>query len=627
MSKFTSYDAPVQVGGPVNIPQASAADFGGQIGAAIQTSGALLSDAVAKHKVRQDKRDVVSAHAQLSDFKLERTRAAGEAMRNAGTGAPYVFDEQVVDFDEAFGTFTENMTDIQRQAIAGAADTFRYNTLKTVSDFQAGEIVKADLGNMRAISLGIAGELHDGYRDIASAEADFRQILDASSLSDPANEALMLEQLPIWRASLSNGWLANPVNGREALASGEAAASLTDDEFTAFSDSLIEKTKSETTRASAERQLSVATAIPDVWEKYINGEIKSPEQLNVFKGVIPDDVLAIMQKRVLKMRTPERTPKEQQLRFMELFDEYNQFGLKTNKASGRVSFDGEFEGEDFIRFQNKVAKATEEGYLNNASAMMFYRQTQGALSQAIEKSGTFMDNGSTGYLNWSSLFNRMAESIKDSAEAKGWSPAFQAQVFMAAMPMYDAYRDDPQNSLDDVAAPVRMAKAAANEVIRQKWPALADKEDLADLEIVNGRLVRTDGTGNEEIKIRTENVVTRHQVTIGEDGSSLYWKVVEIDGEKKVVPSSVVEFTEGRRDESRSRLPDGRLDEIEEELLATPPTDGVSLKGYSVDDIEALSGRVFARRLPLNTAGLSPEVIEAYERRQATYDLFNPAPL
>lgn len=493
MSKFTSYDAPVQVGGPVNIPQASAADFGGQIGAAIETSGALLSDAVAKHKVRQDKRDVVSAHAQLSDFKLRRTRAAGEAMRNAGTGAPYVFDEQVAEFDEAYAEFTKNMTDSQRQAIAASADTFRYSALKTVSDFQAGEIVKADLGNMRAISLGIAGELHDGYRNIASAEADFRQILDASSLSQPAKEALVLEQLPIWRASLSNGWLANPVNGRDALASGEAKANLTDAEFTKFTNDLIGVTDAAADRALAEEQVAFATAHTDIFAAIMNAELTSTQQLEPLRGTISDELFNSFFNIVKRQTVPKRSAPDMEKALVNVITEFSKFDIHTKR--GRIKFDNDYSGEDFIRFQNKLGRLVDEGLITGATAMSYFKLTQEALQKSIEDSGTTLV-GRT--INTSTFFNRSANALKIANEKNKGGDAELAGLFREMMPLFDKYIADG-GDINDQDAADKIALIAQDNLLRKQHPDLAVFEKVPNAFVSRGKLIKASGSGTEEI--------------------------------------------------------------------------------------------------------------------------------
>jgi len=540
MSKFTSYDAPVQVGGPVNIPQASAADFGGQIGAAIQTSGALLSDAVAKHKVRQDKRDVVSAHAQLSDFKLERNRDAGEAMRNAGTGAPYVFDEQVVAFDEAFGTFTENMTDIQRQAIAATADTFRYSTLKTVSDFQAAEIVKADLGNMRAIALGIGSELHAGQRDMVSAEADFRRILDVSNLSDPGKEALMLEQLPIWRANLANGLLENPLEGSRALAAGELEGVLTDDEMTKFEDDLFKRLNGMETEALNKQLFEFAAYHPQALDAVVSGEITTLEGLEGLRSKISDELYKHLFQIVRDRVIPDRTEAEIADSESNILSDYNAMSMKRKK--GKMTTSASL--EEILRFQNNLGGLVAEGYISSTSAKYYMRRTEEAAQMLMDKAGATSDVKNKYGRMWNiSVFDRGAQAINEKADDEGWDAGKRSRVFREYIELHEEFDKipDADRSVKE-AAGNKLVVAAIDNALRTQNPAFSHFDDMPDgIMTASGQILMATGSGAQRLKptVKTlpfERVLHKKDAT----GKDVFWYNI-LDEFNRPIPGQHVE--------------------------------------------------------------------------------------
>ena len=540
MSKFTSYDAPVQVGGPVNIPQASAADFGGQIGAAIETSGALLSDAVAKHKVRQDKRDVVSAHAQLSDFKLQRTRAAGEAMRNAGTGAPYVFDEQVAEFDEAFGTFTENMTDIQRQAIAATADTFRYSTLKTVSDFQAAEIVKADLGNMRAIALGIGSELHAGQRDMVSAEADFRRILDVSNLSDPGKEALMLEQLPIWRANLANGLLENPLEGSRALAAGELEGVLTDDEMTKFEDDLFKRLNGMETEALNKQLFEFAAYHPQALDAVVSGEITTLEGLEGLRPKISDELYKHLFQIVRDRVIPDRTEAEIADNESNVLSDYNAMSIKRKK--GKMTTSASL--EEILRFQNNLGGLVAEGYISSTSARYYMRRTEEAAQMLMDKAGATSDLKNKAGRLWNiSVFDRGAQAINEMAEDEGWDAGKRSRVFREYIELHEEFDKipDADRSVKE-AAGNNLVVTAIDNALRTQNPAFSHFDDMPDgIMTASGQILMATGSGAQRLKptVKTlpfERVLHKKDAT----GKDVFWYNI-LDEFNRPIPGQHVE--------------------------------------------------------------------------------------
>ena len=473
---------------------------------------------MAKHKVRQDKRDVTAARAQFSDFTLKRERAAGAAMKSAGIGAPNIFAEQVAEYDAAYETFTANMTDNQKGSLAAVADTYRRGILGEVSKFQAAEIVKADLGNMRTIAGGMGTEIYKGYRTIASAEADFRAVMDATSLGKIAKEALVVEQFPLWAARQRSSLVENPVEGAAQLASGELEPYHTPEELSQLRDDIIKRMNGAAVANLDNKMFEFMKNHPKAWTMVQDGTINSLESLEAYRGKVTNEVFNALRTVVVDRVIPKLSTAEIEAGESNAMSNFDALGITKD--------DSEADLQDILRFQNDISIAVAEGRLSVASQRRYFRQTERRAQQLMAKSGTGMLEFNS-FIHTIDPFDQAADRINSRAKKENWDQGRKSRAFRELIIAADNYDLIPE---EDAAlkkeAGKRLHIEAFDNELRKLDPALADVYNIPDGVILpSGQILMASGSGAQKLKATvspppSQRVKTKpHPVT----GAAVFW--------------------------------------------------------------------------------------------------------
>jgi hypothetical protein len=519
MGKFTAFDAPTQVRGTISSPQASPDDFGAGIGRAAQGFGQSLEGFADLMKVRQDKRDATAAHAQFSDFKIEQERADGEARRAAPIGAPNFFTSRKEAYDEAYTKFTANMTDDQRSALAARADTHRSSHLTGAVRFEAEQVVKADLANIGTIALSIGRELHKGDHTYESAQAHFRSLLEATSLSAEAQEVLMTKALPIFRQSITNGLLENPYEGTRALASGELDDVLTPDELAKFEDDLFKRINGRAEEALNKRLFEFAANHPDALEAVLGGEITTLEGLEGLRGKINQELFNHLFQIVRDRVIPDRTEAEIADNEANILAEYTAMGVHRKK--GKVKTKASL--EEILRFQNKLGGLVAGGYISSTSARRYMRQTEAAAQMLMDKAGS---SPAGRLLNNSTVFDRGAETINDKANEQGWDAGRRSRVFREFLDLYEEFEQIPDSDRSvKQAAANSMAVIAMDNALRAENPAFRHFAEMPDGIITStGQILMATGSGAANIQPTVPTLpIARIQKKRDSTGTMRFW--------------------------------------------------------------------------------------------------------
>ena len=538
MVKFTTYDAPTQVASGVGGRAASPADFGSEIGAAAQQFGNSLDGISELLKVRQEKRDVTAAHAAFSDFKVQRKRDTGQAMQDAGIGAPNIFDEQVVAFDDAYATHTQNMTEGQKQALAPYAATFRTNMLSQVNTFQAQEIVKADVGNMRAIAKGMGGELHEGFRDLASAEADFRTILEATTLGDPAKEALVLEQLPIWRANLTNGLLENVAEGAAVLQSGALDGDFTPEELALFRKEIIKRMNGSAQEALNNKMFEFMVNHNEAYDAVISGGVNSLEDFESYRGKVSNEVFNYLRDIIIDRVVPKLPESEIQDGEANALADFYALGITKDDSKADL--------EDILRFQNKMTILAAKGEISNTSRRRYFRQSEKRVQQLIDESGVGALEFDT-FLHTIDPFDRAADTIHRRAKIEKWDAGRISRTFRELIVAADAYDKIPQDHADKKAAGEQLAILAFDEEQRNANPALRHIQEVPDGFVMpSGQILMASGSGAAKMRPTVPRIpITPIREKVDPNtGKTRYWTEV-LDDTGKPTGETVEQFLIG----------------------------------------------------------------------------------
>lgn len=499
MATFSTYDAPVGVTGTVGGRRASAADFGADIGQAVQGAGAALGQLGEELRVREDKRSITQARASLSEFKTEFTRGELERQQAAPLGAAGHFEQSRSTYDEAFTEFSAGLTPIQQDAIAAEAQTARSTALRGSLSFQSQQAVKADINNIGVILKDIGNDVYSGNLTYEAAQEKYRSALADTVIAADGQAELMTAALPQLREQIANGLLENPVLGLTKLEDGELDF-FPEAERDRLGDALVKRIDGMAQQAELDRMAGFATANPEVFGKVMDNQM-SLRELSSLKDTITPDVYNALQARIIAGTIRKRSPEEVQDVTLELTSAFVELEIKRKKGKSTSSEDL----EDVLRFQNLVMRRVSEGSgIDGVANRMLRATAEVAVRKAKGEHGTTVVGR---FFGSDDPFELAIDAIETYGETAAVTDGDKVGLLLGFVNVLDA--------AEQSGTPIEGQEAVrgvVNKLIEERFRA--DNPDLALAEELPQAVIRSDGTVSRGVPAGAPTTITSPDVTV-----------------------------------------------------------------------------------------------------------------
>lgn len=501
MATFSTYDAPVGVTGTVGGRRASAADFGADVGQAVQGAGAALGQLGEELRVREDKRSITQARASLSEFKTEFMRGELERQQAAPLGAPGHFEQTRSAYDEAFTEFSAGLTPVQQDAIAPEAQTARSTALRGSLSFQSQQAVKADINNIGVILKDIGNDVYSGNLTYEAAQEKYRSALADTVIAADGQAELMTAALPHLREQIANGLLENPVLGLTKLEDGELDF-FPDAERDRLGDALVKRIDGMAQQAELDRMAGFATANPEVFGKVMDNQM-SLRELSSLKDTITPDVYNALQARIIAGTIRKRSPQEVQDVTLELTSAFVELEIKRKKGKSTSSQDL----EDVLRFQNLVMRRVSEGSgIDGVANRMLRATAEVAVRKAKGEHGTTAVGR---FFGSDDPFELAIDAIETYGETAAVTDGDKVGLLLGFVSVLDA--------AEQSGTPIEGQEAVrgvVNKLIEERFRA--DNPDLALAEELPQAVIRSDGTVSRGVPSGAPTAITSPDVTVPE---------------------------------------------------------------------------------------------------------------
>jgi len=492
MAKFTSFDAPTEVAGPIKVRRATADDFG--IGKEIVAVGSSITDFGKVLKEREDKRSITSARAQFSEFQLKFQKDEILRQSAAPVGAPGHFEQSKRAFDDGIGELTRDMNDIQKFALSGVIATARVGNLTTSMRFQAQSIVKGDLHDISVIKKGINAQLYSGTLNLEQGLELFRDALIDSTIGADGQQDLVTKALPVFRKQILDGALVEPLIGLKRLREG-GFTGFPPDELVQFKKDLVTRINGTAKRRKAERVAKAAQTHATAFD--LATGVGSLAEVDAASVGLPPDVRNMFRKLAMDRDRPVRTIEEKNAASADLLARYAELGVKIKK--GRRSSDAAL--EDLLKFQRDVTNLVSEGLVSSGEARRVVRNVEEILQKRIGDAGAGIDGWDFFDIYNQTPFNigmdRVNEYINDNslgaAAHVDVARRFHAYLDSAGVSQGSEQtesRDERVNNLADLAI---------KDYIKAETPATRGLSDVPNAIISNGK-VRPGAPGKRDLK-------------------------------------------------------------------------------------------------------------------------------
>ena len=477
MPKLTAFSATKVPSSVVGGRAASAADFGGDGG--LLQAGKDVSDFAADLKVREDKRSITEARGSFADMKVLLMEESLERQNNAETGAPGHFDASKTAYDDRMAQFNENLSPVQRQALAGDIANNRVSFMRNELGFQAKESIRADSVNLGKTSLDIQGRIASGKLSVADGAKEYAGNLETSNIPVRLREDMMLTEQPKFRKSLTDGLIENTELGVARLASGELAKVLPPNELSKFKDDLRSRISRNNEIQKNDEIIAFAAAQPEAWAKYSSNTM-TLKDLSAFEGRIPQTLYNTMHSRISGNAIPETSLAQKQAAITDTASEFELLDIYNPRkgAKGNASIGGTL--EELLNFQKRLDDRHAKGLLTTGQVLGYQKQLSVVTKMLMENRGVgWFGDAVEGPFHTP---NRMAlgiRSINEAAAKNKWPLSKRASVlgkYNTLLEQEEEKSTKPKDveSEDDYQISKRLYDKAVMQDVRENHPSVPE---------------------------------------------------------------------------------------------------------------------------------------------------------
>ncbi len=499
MATFSTYDAPANVTGAVGGRRASASDFGAGVGQAVQGAGAALGELGDQLRVREDKRSITQARADLSEFKTRFMRGELERQQAAPSGAPGHFEQSKSAYDEAFNEFSSGLSPLQQDAIAAEAQTARSTALRGSLSFQSGQAVKADVNNVAIILKDIGDQAYSGDLSYEDAQTQYRIALANTVIGADGQAQLMIDALPKLRDQIGNGLLENPVLGLTKLENGELDF-FPEAERDKLGDLLTKRIDGMAEQANLDRLADFAVANPEVFKLVVDNQLPLRDLASV-KDRLDPGVYNNLYARVAAGTIRKRSPAEVQDVTLELSAAFIALDISSKKGRKTSSEDL----EDVLRFQNLVMQRVSEGGGIDGLASHLLKSTgEVAVRKAQGEHGTTAIGR---FFGSDDPFELSIDAIESYAETTNITTGDKVALLLGVVKKLDE-AEASGSPIEGKEAVNLVVNGLIEDRVRAANPALALSVELPNA------VVKADGTTSSGVPSGAPSSVTAPDATV-----------------------------------------------------------------------------------------------------------------
>jgi hypothetical protein len=477
MPKLSAFNSTSRSAGPVGGRAATAADFGGDGG--LTQLGSAVSDFSAQMKVREDKRAVTEARGSFADMKVLLMEESLERQDNSAVGAPGHFEKSREAFDARMAQFKENLTPVQRDALAVDMANTRVTSMTNALRFQAAESVRSDTINLHKTSLDIQGRIANGALSVSDGVKEYATNIATSNIPLRLRGSVAQTETPKFRTALTDGLLENTAVASEKLRSGELAKVLPFNELSKFTDALRSRISRDREIQSNDEKINLAASQPELWERYSKNKLTLLE-LNDFRGSIPQALYNTMHSRITNNRIPETTLRQKQDGITDTAAEFALLDIvNPRRGSGKEPTVGGSLTE-VLAFQKRLNDRHAKGLLTTGHVLSYQKQLSTVIQGLMDKAGVGLFGKVGNFIGVEP--NKLAlgmDLVNDAAKKNSWAPSTRTAVtlnYHQLLEQEDIKSTRPKDveSEDAAALSKRLFDKAVMKQVRTEYPQVPE---------------------------------------------------------------------------------------------------------------------------------------------------------